>query len=42
MAGMGVLHLEIATSLLQELGLDIKTTQPLINYRETIRRKEDQ
>ncbi len=39
MAGMGVLHLEIATSLLQEAGLDIKTTQPLINYRETIRGK---
>ncbi|HEY7507712.1 MAG TPA: GTP-binding protein, partial [Nitrososphaera sp.] len=39
MAGMGVLHLEIATSLLQELGLDIVTTQPLINYRETIRAK---
>ncbi|NOJ30156.1 MAG: elongation factor EF-2 [Nitrososphaeraceae archaeon] len=37
MAGMGVLHLEIATSLLQEAGLDIVTTQPLINYRETIR-----
>ncbi len=37
MAGMGVLHLEIATSLLQEMGLDIVTTQPLINYRETIR-----
>jgi len=37
MAGMGVLHLEIATSLLQEAGLDIITTQPLINYRETIR-----
>ena len=37
MAGMGVLHLEIATSLLQELGLDIVTSQPLINYRETIR-----
>ncbi|MGI0004939.1 MAG: elongation factor EF-2, partial [Nitrososphaera sp.] len=37
LAGMGVLHLEIATSLLQELGLDIVTTQPLINYRETIR-----
>lgn len=37
MAGMGVLHLEIATSLLQEAGLDISTTQPLINYRETIR-----
>jgi len=39
MAGMGVLHLEIATSLLQEMGLDIVTTQPLINYRETIRAK---
>src|ERR671924_113322 len=36
MAGMGVLHLEIATSLLQEAGLEITTTQPLINYRETI------
>jgi elongation factor 2 len=39
MAGMGVLHLEIATSLLQEKGLEIVTTQPLINYRETIRAK---
>jgi elongation factor 2 len=39
MAGMGVLHLEIATSLLQEAGLDIITTQPLINYREAIRSK---
>ena len=39
MAGMGVLHLEIATSLLQEAGLDITTSQPLINYRETIRTK---
>jgi elongation factor 2 len=39
MAGMGVLHLEIATSLLQEAGLDIVTTPPLINYRETIRMK---
>ena len=39
MAGMGVLHLEIATSLLQEAGLDIITSQPLINYRETIRAK---
>jgi elongation factor 2 len=39
MAGMGVLHLEIATSLLQEAGLEITTTQPLINYRETIRAK---
>ena len=39
MAGMGVFHLEIATSLLQEAGLEITTTQPLINYRETIRTK---
>jgi elongation factor 2 len=39
MAGMGVLHLEIATSLLQEAGLNITTTQPLINYRETVRTK---
>jgi elongation factor 2 len=39
MAGMGVLHLEIATSLLQEAGLNIITSQPLINYRETIRTK---
>jgi len=39
MAGMGVLHLEIATSLLQEAGLEITTTQPLINYRETSRIK---
>src|SRR5918911_1018666 len=39
MAGMGVLHLEIATSLLQEAGLNIITSQPLINYRETIRSK---
>ncbi|HEY5631165.1 MAG TPA: GTP-binding protein, partial [Nitrososphaeraceae archaeon] len=39
MAGMGVLHLEIATSLLQEAGLSITTSQPLINYRETIRTK---
>ncbi|MDQ3840578.1 MAG: elongation factor EF-2, partial [Thermoproteota archaeon] len=39
MAGMGVLHLEIATSLLQEAGLEISTTQPLINYRETVRTK---
>jgi elongation factor 2 len=39
MAGMGVLHLEIATSLLLEAGLEITTTQPLINYRETIRSK---
>jgi elongation factor 2 len=36
MAGMGVLHLEIATTLIQQAGLEIVTTEPLINYRETI------
>ena len=37
MAGMGVLHLEIATTMLQQQGLEIVTSQPIINYRETIR-----
>lgn len=36
MSGMGVLHLEIATTLLQQQGLEIVTSRPLINYRETI------
>lgn len=39
MSGMGVLHLEVATTLIQEQGLQIVTSRPLINYRETIRRK---
>jgi elongation factor 2 len=39
LSGMGVLHLEIATSLILETGLEITTTQPLINYRETIRNR---
>ncbi len=39
MSGMGVLHLEIATSLLEEAGLEIVTSKPLINYRETIQSK---
>ncbi|GIU71563.1 MAG: elongation factor EF-2 [Candidatus Nitrosocaldaceae archaeon] len=39
MAGMGVLHLEIATSLIQDAGLEIVTSPPLINYRETIKGK---
>ena len=37
LAGMGVLHLEIATSLVQEAEVEIITSKPLINYRETIR-----
>jgi elongation factor 2 len=36
-AGMGVLHLEIATTLIAQAGLEIIQTPPLINYRETIR-----
>ncbi|TLY11846.1 MAG: elongation factor EF-2 [Thaumarchaeota archaeon] len=37
MAGMGVLHLEIATTMLQQQGLEIVQSQPIINYRETVR-----
>lgn len=36
LSGMGVLHLEIATTLIQDAGIDIITSKPLINYRETI------
>jgi len=36
LSGMGVLHLEIQTTLLQQQGLEIITSPPLINYRETI------
>ncbi len=37
MSGMGVLHLEIATTMIQQAGLEIITSPPIINYRETIR-----
>src|SRR5712692_9464868 len=37
MAGMGVLHLEIATTMIQQAGLEIITSPPIINYSETIR-----
>jgi len=37
LSGMGVLHLEIATTLIQQAGLEIITSPPIINYRETIR-----
>jgi len=37
LSGMGVLHLEIATTLIQQAGLEIVTSRPLINYRETIK-----
>jgi len=35
-SGMGVLHLEVAMTMLQDQGLEVVTSQPLINYRETI------
>lgn len=37
MSGMGVLHLEIAITMLQQQGLEIITSKPIVNYRETIR-----
>ncbi len=39
LSGMGVLHLEIATSLIQAEKIEIVTTPPLVNYRETVRAK---
>lgn len=39
LSGMGVLHLEIATTMLQQQGLEIITSKPLVNYRETILNK---
>lgn len=39
LSGMGVLHLEIATSLIQAEKIEIVTTPPLVNYREAIRIK---
>ena len=36
-AGMGVLHLDIATTLIAENKVEIITSPPMINYRETIK-----
>ena len=36
MAGMGVLHLDVAVNLIKDAKVDIITSEPLINYRETI------
>ena len=36
-AGMGVLHLDVATHRIQDAKLEIVTSEPLINYRETVR-----
>ena len=37
-AGMGVLHLDVATHRIQDAKVDIITSEPLINYRETVKR----
>jgi elongation factor 2 len=36
-AGMGVLHLDVATTLISDNKIEIVTSQPLINYRETVK-----
>ncbi len=39
LSGMGVLHLEIATTLIQDQKVEIIQTEPLVNYREAVRSK---
>jgi len=36
-AGMGTLHLEIATTLIQKTGLEITMSKPIVIYRESIK-----
>lgn len=36
-AGMGVLHLDVATHRIQDAKVQIVTSEPLINYRETVK-----
>jgi len=36
-AGMGVLHLDVAVHRIQDAKLEIITSEPLINYRETVK-----
>jgi len=36
-AGMGVLHLDVAVHRIQDAKIEIITSEPLINYRETVR-----
>ena len=36
-AGMGVLHLDVATHRIEDAKVEIVTSEPLINYRETIK-----
>lgn len=35
-SGMGVLHLEVSMTMLEDQGLEIISSKPLINYRETV------
>jgi elongation factor 2 len=37
-AGMGTLHLEIATTLITKTGLEITTSKPIVIHRESIRK----
>lgn len=37
-AGMGTLHLEIATTWIRKAGIDIITSKPIVIYRESIRK----
>lgn len=36
-AGMGVLHLDVATHRIQDTKVEVITSEPLINYRETVK-----
>jgi len=38
-AGMGTLHLEIATTLIQKTGLQITTSKPIVIYRESVKKQ---
>ncbi len=37
-SGMGTLHLEIATTLIQKTGLETVTSRPIVIYRESVRK----
>ncbi|MGQ9478627.1 MAG: elongation factor EF-2 [Thermoproteota archaeon] len=39
LSGMGQLHLEVATTFIQEAGIQIATSRPIVIYRESIRGK---
>jgi elongation factor 2 len=39
LSGMGQLHLEVATTFIQEAGIQITTSRPIVIYRESIRKR---